>query len=160
MVQIDPGPIPTFTAATPAATRSTAPSWVPTLPAMTSRSGKRLRTASTVVSGATSWSSSPSFVTSMTAMSVTMRFTHRCPVSGSVQCSRILGVPSLAACSMVTTTRLAPETRSMAPPIPFTILPGIIQLARLPSRSTCSAPRIVKSTWPPRTIAKESALEK
>ena len=48
----------------------------------------------------------------------------------------------------------------MAPPMPFTILPGIIQLARLPSRSTCSAPRIVRSTWPPRTIAKESALEK
>ena len=48
----------------------------------------------------------------------------------------------------------------MAPPIPFTILPGIIQFARLPSRSTWSAPRIVRSTWPPRTIAKESALEK
>ena len=48
----------------------------------------------------------------------------------------------------------------MAPPMPFTILPGIIQLARLPSRSTCSAPRMVRSTWPPRTIAKESALEK
>ena len=73
---------------------------------------------------------------------------------------RILGLPSFAVCSIVTTTRRAPATRSMAPPIPFTILPGIIQLARLPSWSTCSAPRIVRSTCPPRTMANESALEK
>ena len=102
----------------------------------------------------------PRAVTSITAMSVTIRFTHRRPVSGSVHCSRILGVPSFAVCSIVTTTRLAPETRSIAPPMPFTIFPGIIQFARLPSRSTCSAPRIVRSTCPPRTIANESALEK
>src|SRR5437773_2743518 len=85
-----------------------------------------LRTASTVVSGATSRRSRPSAVTSITAISVTIRFTQCWPVRGSVQRSRILGLPSLAACSMVTTTRLAPETRSMAPPIPFTIFPGII----------------------------------
>ena len=30
-------------------------------------------------------------------------------------------------------TRLAPATRSIAPPMPLTILPGIIQFARLPS---------------------------
>ena len=48
VVQMEPGPIPTFTAATPAETRSAAPSWVPTLPAITSRSGNRLRTDSTV----------------------------------------------------------------------------------------------------------------
>ena len=29
-------------------------------------------------------------------------------------------------------TRLTPATRSMAPPMPWTILPGIIQLARSP----------------------------
>ena len=73
---------------------------------------------------------------------------------------RIFGLPSFAACSMVTTTRRAPATRSMAPPIPFTILPGIIQLARLPCSSTCSAPRMVRSTCPPRTMANDSALEK
>jgi len=33
---------------------------------------------------------------------------------------------------MATITRLAPLTRSIAPPIPGTILPGIIQLARCP----------------------------
>jgi len=118
------------------------------------------RTSSRVVSGAISRRSSPSGTTSITARSVTTRWTHRRPVRGSVQCSRILGAPSRAVCSMATTTRFAPETRSIAPPIPFTILPGTIQFARLPSRSTWSAPRIVRSTWPPRTIAKESALEK
>ncbi len=61
---------------------------------------------------------------------------------------------------MATITFFAPATRSMAPPMPFTILPGIIQLARLPSRSTCSAPSTVRSMWPPRTIANESALLK
>ena len=112
------------------------------------------------MSGAISVSTSPSFATWITAISVTIRSTQRRPVSGSVHWVRIFGLPSLAACSIVTTTRRAPATRSMAPPIPFTILPGIIQFARLPSRSTCSAPRIVRSTWPPRTIANESALEK
>src|SRR6185503_5582246 len=41
VVQMEPGPMPTLTAETPAATRSAAPSCVPTLPAITSRSGKR-----------------------------------------------------------------------------------------------------------------------
>ncbi len=48
----------------------------------------------------------------------------------------------------------------MAPPMPFTILPGIIQLARSPFSATCMAPRIDRSMWPPRIIAKESAEEK
>ena len=76
----------------------------------------------------------------------------------------------------------AAATRSMAPPMPFTILPGIIQLARSPARDTwggvviprdcdgdlpwelevwcgtCMAPRMVRSTWPPRIIAKLSSL--
>ena len=40
---------------------------------------------------------------------------------------------TLAVCSIVTTTLVVgEETRSMAPPIPFTIFPGIIQLARSP----------------------------
>src|SRR6185312_4533893 len=50
------------------------------------------------------------------------------------------GAPSFAACSMITTTRFALATRSIAPPIPFTILPGIIQFARSPFSLTCIAP--------------------
>ena len=41
VVQIEPGPMPTLTALTPAAMRSAAPSYVPTLPAISSSSGKR-----------------------------------------------------------------------------------------------------------------------
>ena len=96
----------------------------------------------------------------MTAMSVMMRSTTPTPVSGSVQARRIFGAPSRVVCSMATITRRAPATRSIAPPMPLTILPGIIQFARLPRSSTCSAPRTVRSMWPPRTIANESALLK
>ena len=39
----------------------------------------------------------------------------------------------------------------------MTILPGIIQLARSPFSATCMAPRIDRSIWPPRIMAKESA---
>ena len=48
----------------------------------------------------------------------------------------------------------------MAPPMPFTILPGIIQLARSPFSATCMAPRIDRLMCPPRIIPKESAEEK
>jgi len=65
-----------------------------------------------------------------------------------------------AVCSISTTTRLTPATRSIAPPIPFTILPGIIQFARSPFSATCSAPRIEMSICPPRTMAKLAALSK
>ena len=44
-------------------------------------------------------------------------------VSGNVQCLTILGCP-LAVCVIATITRLAPEAKSMAPPIPGTIRPG------------------------------------
>ena len=77
----------------------------------------------------------------------------------------------------------AAATRSIAPPIPFTIFPGIIQLARSPQRDTfiytiyiytgrncpkmcqkwtftCMAPKIVSPTCPPRIIPKLSSLEK
>ena len=69
-------------------------------------------------------------------------------------------MPSLAMCSITTTTRLTPATRSIAPPMPFTILPGIIQLARSPFSETCIAPRMARSICPPRIMANESALEK
>ncbi len=58
---------------------------------------------------------------------------------------------------MVTITRLTPATRSIAPPMPLPILPGIIQLARSPFSATSMAPRIDRSMCPPRTMAKLSA---
>ena len=81
------------------------------------------------------------------------------PVSGRLQVFSSFG-PSLAECSITTTTRLTPATRSIAPPMPLTILPGIIQLARSPFCATCMAPRIDRSIWPPRIMPKESAEEK
>lgn len=46
------------------------------------------------------------------------------PVSGKVHSGNILCEPFLAACSIVTTTLVrGADTRSIAPPIPFTILP-------------------------------------
>ena len=66
----------------------------------------------------------------MTASSVTIKSTGRNEVKGRVHFFMIFGVP-LAVCCIATMT-LAPVTRSIAPPIPGTILPGIIQLARRP----------------------------
>ncbi len=43
--------------------------------------------------------------------------------------------------------------------MPFTILPGIIQLARSPLSDTSMAPRMAMSMWPPRICPNESALE-
>ena len=66
----------------------------------------------------------------------------------------------MATCSISTITRLAPWTRSIAPPIPLTILPGIIQFAMSPAAETCMAPRIAASILPPRIIPKEVAESK
>ena len=99
-------------------------------------------------------------MTSITARSVMMRSTTFLPVSGSLHRSRILGAPPLAACSMATMTRFAPVTRSIAPPMPFNTLPGMVQLAMSPCSLTSIAPRMARSMWPPRIIPKESALEK
>jgi len=79
-----------------------------------------------------------------------IRSTTRRPVSGKEHSLTIFNAPSFATCSMSTMTRLAPWTRSMAPPIPLTILPGIIQLAMSPTRDTCIAPRMAASILPPR----------
>src|SRR3954452_12300962 len=65
----------------------------------------------------------------ITAMSVTTIFTGLAEVSGNVHCFTIFDLP-FAACCIATITCFAPATRSMAPPMPGTILPGIIQLAR------------------------------
>ena len=74
--------------------------------------------------------------------------------------SRIFFSPFLVTCSIVTIRRLAEATRSIAPPIPFTIAPGTIQLAMSPLFETCIAPRMERSILPPRIMPKESALEK
>ena len=89
-----------------------------------------------------------------------IRLTTPTPVNGSVHSRRILCSPFFAVCSISTTTRLTPATRSIAPPMPLTILPGTIQLARSPVSVTCIAPRMARSMWPPRIIANESWLPK
>uniref|UniRef100_A0A1I8H7M8 DRBM domain-containing protein n=1 Tax=Macrostomum lignano TaxID=282301 RepID=A0A1I8H7M8_9PLAT len=49
---------------------------------------------------------------------------------------------------------------SIAPPMPLTSFPGIIQLARSPVFDTCIAPSTVTSMWPPRIMAKLDAESK
>ena len=71
----------------------------------------------------------------ITASSVTTRSTVRADVSGNEHLRTIFGLP-FAVCCIAMTTRLAPDTRSIAPPIPGTILPGIIQFASFPCWST------------------------
>ncbi len=89
-----------------------------------------------------------------------IRSTTPRPVSGSEHSETILAVPSLATCSVITSTRRAPATRSIAPPMPLTTLPGIDQLARSPPADTSIAPRIAVPMWPPRIIANEVAESK
>src|SRR5690606_28294629 len=117
-------------------------------------------TSCTLTPGAVSTSTSPSGVTSMTARSVMMRSTTPLPVSGREHSSTIFAEPSLATCSMRMMTRPAPCTRSMAPPGPLTIFPGIIQFARSPFTDTCVAPRIAASILPPRIMPKLVAESK
>src|SRR6266487_3492013 len=85
------------------------------------------RTSSTVTPGASSCSSSPSAVMSSTARSVMIRCTQALPVSGRLHSFTILWLPSLARCSIITMTRFAPCTRSIAPPMPLTSLPALIR---------------------------------
>ena len=50
--------------------------------------------------------------------------TQLMPVRGRLHLCMILCLPPLAVCSMVTMTLVSPaDTRSIAPPMPFTILP-------------------------------------
>lgn len=57
-------------------------------------------------------------------------------------------------------TLLAPLTKSIAPPIPFTIFPGIIQLAKSPFLDTYKPPKILTSICLPLIIAKLVELGK
>ena len=75
-------------------------------------------------------------------------------VKGNLHSFNIFTAP-LDVCSIATITCLAPTTKSIAPPIPGTFFPGIIQLARFPFSSTSNAPRTVASTCPPLIIPKE-----
>jgi hypothetical protein len=81
------------------------------------------------------------------------------PVKGKSQDFKILGFP-LEVCSIKTTT-LDPElTKSIAPPIPLTNFPGMIQLAISADCDTCIAPKMVKSMWPPLIMPNDYELEK
>jgi len=88
------------------------------------------------------------------------RSTTPLPVRGRVHSRTSLERPDFSQCSMTTMTRLTPATRSIAPPMPLTILPGTIQFARSPLAATCMAPSTDRSMWPPRIMAKDSALLK
>lgn len=59
-----------------------------------------------------------------TAFSVIIMLTHCFPVRGKLHCFKIFGLPFFALCSIQITT-LVPgaDTKSIAPPIPFTSLP-------------------------------------
>jgi hypothetical protein len=84
------------------------------------------RTSSTEILGALSCRTKPSGVGSITASSVTIRVTGRRDVAGNVNSSTIFGVPPPWVWFIATTTRFAPLTRSIAPPMPGTRRPGII----------------------------------
>mmetsp|Transcript_22499 Transcript_22499/g.40014 ORF Transcript_22499/g.40014 Transcript_22499/m.40014 type:complete len:229 (+) Transcript_22499:225-911(+) len=101
----------------------------------------------------------PSLSHAKTHMSVMILSTTALPVRGSVHSLSIFGDPSLAVCSMVTTTVLGELTRSIAPPIPLRSLPGMKKLARSPELEHCIPPRIVRSTCPPRIMEKLSELQ-
>ncbi|MNQ97962.1 hypothetical protein D3C85_1136340 [compost metagenome] len=85
---------------------------------------------------------------------------HFTPVKGSVHFGNNLLSPALLMCCMATIIFLAEATRSMAPPMPFTILPGIFQLAISPFSDTSMAPKMVRSTFCARIIPKLMAESK
>ena len=116
------------------------------------------------IRGADPWATSrrtnaPSTMSSR-ARSVSTRRMQPTPVSGRVHCGSSLDSPFFEAWVITTMMFCAPATRSMAPPIPLTIFPGIIHEAIFPATSTSKAPRTVRSTWPPRIMANDWAESK
>src|SRR5665213_2768188 len=87
----------------------------------------------------------------MTARSVMVRWMTPRPATESEHSLTIFNEPSLVTCSILAITRFAPCTRSIAPPIPFAIFPGIIQLARCEEEMSFpgSADRLLVLTMPP-----------
>ena len=116
--------------------------------------------SSTETPGALSNNLKPLEVTSRTANSVTTFFTQPTPVKGSVHFFKIFDSPALLTCIIATIIFSAEATKSIAPPIPFTIFPGIFQLAISPFSDTSIAPKIVKSTFCDRIIPKLKAESK
>ena len=98
--------------------------------------------------------------TSNTPNSVTIRLTQRLPVNGNEHDGSNLDSPALFTCCIATIICFADATRSMAPPIPLTIFPGIFQLAISPFSLTSIAPKIVRSTFPALIIPKLIAESK
>ena len=98
--------------------------------------------------GALSSNRKPFSVISITASSVTIFFTHFVPVSGNVHCFNNLLSPAGLVCIIATIIFFALATRSMAPPTPFTILPGIVQLAMSPLSITSTDPNPVRAICP------------
>ncbi len=66
-------------------------------------------------------------------MSVINLFTTPFPVKGKEHFSNTFDYPLLFKCSIKTITLDPDATKSIAPPIPLTFFPGIIQLAKSPS---------------------------
>ncbi len=81
-----------------------------------------------------------------TACSVTTTSTASRAVSGNVHSRTSFASPFGVVEVIVTITRRAPTTRSIAPPTPRTSFPGIAQLAMSPRSLTWSAPRTATST--------------
>ena len=71
-----------------------------------------------------------------TAFSVASALTHLAPVNCKVQSLKILIFPPLALCCITITLVLAPAIRSITPPIPLTILSGMIQFVRSTASET------------------------
>lgn len=80
-------------------------------------------------------------------------------VKGSLQAGNIFS-EFLAVCYIVTITFEPQDTRSIAPPIPFTSFFGMIQFAISQVSLIYIAPRIVKSRCPPLMIANDWEDEK
>jgi len=116
--------------------------------------------SSTLTPGALSININPSGVTSSTASSVTIRFYALKSGERKCTCRQKFRFTFRIGMLHGDNNFLALATRSIAPPIPFTILPGIFQLAISPFSETSIAPSTVRSTLPARIIPKLSALSK
>ena len=121
-------------------------------------------TSSNVVSFAISVKTNLPSLFSKTANYVITIETTPLAVNGNLQFSSNLTdtLPSfvLAECSIRTMTLEPQATRSIAPPMPFIILPGMIQLAMSQLCEIYSAPSMVISRCPPRMMEKDCDEEK
>ncbi len=128
-------------------------------PSTTRRPAVLATISSTLTPGARSRRMNPrSGSMSSTARSVTTFLTQPTPVRGSVHSVSSLDSPSRLLCCMATMMFSALATRSMAPPMPLTMRPGIFQLAMSPRSDTSMAPSTVSCTLRARIMPKEVAL--